>query len=288
MAWISIRPVDPARPGPFGQYLLPGVLAGAPPDAVTVLGAVWDNLACGAAAVRWDRAEIASLFVDPQVRGLGVGGRMVDLLLEEAARRGVEALDADYTLGGEELAAMDALCRRRGGNPLPLSRVYQADTGRFHHSPAVGCALSPGYRPHPSAVPFSRLPSEALDALEADGRIPPLLRPSASGDRMDPALSVAWLRDGRAGAYLLCGEAGPGGYALLAAWRGPDALAAAFLILLRAQLNRCYYRQGGDFLYSFSTLGGAAEALAKRIVGGRCNRYEEHTAALPAPVPSVE
>ena len=78
-------------PEPFAGYILPYVRKmiartdGAVP--CTVLGAIWNGLACAAAVVTWNEeervGELRSLFVDPKARGCGVAGRMLDLLLED-------------------------------------------------------------------------------------------------------------------------------------------------------------------------------------------------------------
>ena len=107
-------------PEPFAGYVLPYVrksLARLDADVdCTVIGAIWIGLACGAAVVVWDGpdGELRSFFIDPKARGCGVGGHLLDLLLEEGAWLGKDDLYINYILKDSELAAMDALVLRRG------------------------------------------------------------------------------------------------------------------------------------------------------------------------------
>ena len=76
-------------PEPFAGYVLPYVrkaISRTDEDTpCTVLGAMWNGLACAAAVVQWDEADgtLLSLFVDPKARGCGIAGKQLDLLLEE-------------------------------------------------------------------------------------------------------------------------------------------------------------------------------------------------------------
>ena len=284
MAQISFRLLDGTAPGPFGQYLLPqarrALAEGCP---YTLLGAVWDDRACGAAAVSWlgGDGELLSLFVDPAARRQGVAGHMLALLLEEGARRGQEHLTASYTLRGEELDAMDALFRRLGGAPEDVATTYMMDSTRFHRPP-VGAAFQPRFTPHPAAVPFSRLSPQALEALEGEA-VPPFLRPSAFRDRMDGGLSLAWMEGDRIISYLLGTVEEERTCVLLSAWRSPETPAASFLPLLLAWLNLCRYRMGGEFRCCLSAVSPQAQALVERIAGGDYEIYRERQVLLPIP-----
>ena len=88
-------------PEPFAGYVLPYVrkaVARQEDSPVTVLGAMWNGLACAAAVVQWDEADgtLLSFFVDPKARGCGVGSHLLDLLLEEGKRLGKDDLYVDY------------------------------------------------------------------------------------------------------------------------------------------------------------------------------------------------
>lgn len=284
MAQISFRLLDGTEPGPFGQYLLPQArraLAGGGPH--TLLGAVWDEQACGAAAVSWlgGDGELLSLFVDPAARRQGVAGHMLALLLEEGARRGQDYLAASYTLQGEELDAMDALFRRLGGAPEDVAPTYVLDSARFHRPP-VGAAFQPQFTPHPAAVPLSRLSPQALAALEGEA-VPPFLRPSAFRGRVDDGLSLAWLEGDTPSAFLLGRAEGADTCVLLAAWRHREAPAVPFLPLLLAWLNRCWYRMGGEFRCCLSAISPQAQALVERIAGDDYEIYRERQVLLPIP-----
>lgn len=182
-------------------------------------------------------------------------------------------------LNRQELAAMDRLVRRRGEVlPEESPPVYGMDSRRFHGHPLLGAAFRSGFRPVPAAVPFSRLDAGQLEALEAREDIPSFLRPSACRTRMEPALSVAWLADGAVAGYLLGDETGRRDFSLTAAWQ--ERPSTAFLHLLRAQLNLCFYRCGGDFRFFASPVNPRTERLLLRLTGGAYTRYEARAAAL--------
>lgn len=277
---LSIRRLSGQDITPFSQYLLPQALfqAREAADQADVLGAVWGRFACGAAAVLWrgDRGEVLSLFVDPAVRRKGVAARLLGQIHALALERGVERLAASYSLAGEDLAAMDALFRRAGGEPAFRAPVFGMDSARFHDAPLLSIAFRPSFRPHSAVRTFSQLTREQLAALAEEPGIPGNLTWEACQSRADPALSVAWLQDGRVSAYALGGASGPDSYALLASWRSPDAPAHSFLSLLRAQVNLFYYR-GGDFMYYTSALTENPVDLVELLTGGNYNLYEEHT-----------
>ena len=285
MALVSLRILPAGQPGVFEQYLLPQAcraLRGG--GEHTLLGAVWDTRACGAAAVRWEAGggELLSLYVDPQARGCGVAGHMVDQLLEQAGRRGIGRLYGSYVLQGEALAAMDALVRRRGGRPEYTAPVYSMDSACFHRS-ILGAAFRPGYVPARAVVPFSGLSRDALEQLEQAHTIPEALRPSALEGRLDPALSLAWMEGGQVAAYLLGTQQGEDSGVILAAWRGPLAPPISFLCLLRAQLHLFWYRLGGDFRCCLSAESTQGLILAECIGAGRYELYQEHSFSLAVP-----
>ncbi len=284
MARYSIRLLKKQELAVFSQYILPQtyreILRCAP--SWIVAGALRGRLACGAAAVRCsgDTAELASLFVDAQVRGEGIGGALLDQAMALAGERGCKELAGRYLLAGQELAAMDRLLRRRG-KVLSEEKppVYGMDSERYHGHSLLGVAFRYYYRPAASVVPLSRLSAEQLETLEARDEIPSFLRPSVCRDRMLPDLSVAWMSDGVPTGYLLGGAAGLRDFSLIAAWQ--ERPSTAFLHLLRAQLNLCYYRSGGDFRFFASPVNPRAERLLLRLTGGTYTRYEKHAAMLP-------
>ena len=284
MAQISFRVLTDRDLSPFLSYLLPG-----PADALRrgasgwlAAGAVWDRLACGAAAVhlQGEEAELASFFVDPQARGRNVGSRLMDRTLELVEAEGCRRVRLRYLLAGDDLAAMDRLVRRRGElTGHPGSFVYgMALEPYYREHPLIGPSFRPEFRPVPSVTPFSRLTGEQLAALEDREDIPTFLRPSSLRGKMDPELSVAWVEDGRIAAYLLGGSTEFRDASLQAAWQ--DGPPAAFLHLLRAQLNRFYYRFGGDFRLFIHPVTSHAEQLLQRLTEGRYTRYEERSGII--------
>lgn len=284
MPGLTVRPVSPEEEKHFEQYLLPQTVqeirrGGA---AYTVLGALAGTLACGAAAVRLTdgTAALESLFIDPLVRGQGLGGALTDLAVLTAREGGADCLTCDYVLDETDLTAMNAIFSRRGGAPRLLGPAYCVDMSAYREKRLIGAALRSSYRPSPNLVPFSQLTPEQLARLDARTDIPGYLRWQSCAARCDRELSLAWVRDGQVSAYILGGEAADGGYLLAAAWRGAEAPAASFPALLRGQLNRCWYQSGGSFLYYFSAVTAPAQALAGLLIQGHCRQYAQMSARI--------
>ena len=275
-------------PEPFAGYVLPYVRKkiARTGDAVscTVLGAIWNGLACAAAVVVWngDFGELSSLFVDPKARGFGIAGHLVDLLLEEAANRGMKALRFDYILKGEELAAMDALVARRGGtieNGAPVCGMLSDD---FLSSPLIGPALRPGWKRDDSIVLFSELTQPQLDLLETVPGLPDFLRPSAMGERLDPGLSVACLAEGKPVAFSLGFQCGDRMFCHSSSWRDKDAPKGSFRAVICTQVNQCWYRSGGSFVFFISPIHARSAAMAEWFTGGNYEPYTQREARIPA------
>ena len=92
---ITLCVFDPAKPGPYEQYILPHITAEMrlEPERFAALGAAWDRCAVGAAALTEDEddpgaAALASLFVDPQVRRRGIGTALLGASVKTAAAAG--------------------------------------------------------------------------------------------------------------------------------------------------------------------------------------------------------
>lgn len=292
MTIVSFRRLDVQNPGVFSQYLLPGALKGAGTAAgeFALFGAVWDQSACGAAAARFQngRGEILSLFVDPLARRQGVGTKLAELLLQESAERGAAELSGSYVLTGEALEGMDAFFASLGAEPEFWAPAFGMDSSLFRESRFFAKIFRPTFRPNAHIQPFSALSAGQLTALATRGDIPSYLLPSACANRLDPALSLAWVEDGRVTAYVLGGETGQNSYTLLAAWREAAAPSTCFFHLLYAQLNRCFYRCGGDFFYYLSAVTPETAALADRLTEGCYTLFEEHIVRLPLPGGSEE
>ena len=275
-------------PGPFAGYVLPFVrktiarLDGNTP--CTVIGAMWNGLACGAAVTVWDEegGELRSLFVDPKARGCGVAGHLIDLLLEEGARLGKSALSVDYILKDEELAAMDALVARRGGQCESGAPVCGMSSDDFLDSPLLGPALRPGWRRPESIVLFSDLTQQHLDALEQAEDLPEFLHPSAlQGERLDPDLSAAYLVDGKPVAFVLGFQSGDRMFCQSSIWRGPNAPEGCLRALICTQVNQCWYRSGGSFVFFISPINPRSAAIAEWFTGGNYEPYSQREALIP-------
>ena len=276
-------------PEPFAGYVLPYVrksLARLDADVdCTVIGAIWNGLACGAAVVVWDGldGELRSFFIDPKARGCGVGGHLLDLLLEEGARLGKDDLYVNYILKDSELAAMDALVLRRGGEFDSGAPVCGMASDDFLDSPLLGPALRPGWKRPEPVVLFSELPQQQLTALETAKGLPVFLRPSALGERLDPALSAAWLSDGKPVAFVLGFQSGDRMFCQSSIWRGPEAPEGSFRALICTQVNQCWYRSGGSFVFFISPINPRSAAMAEWFTGGNYEPYSQREAVIPIP-----
>ena len=282
---------DAARPGPYEQYLLPHIAAQArwDPERYAALGAVWNGCAAGAAAVSLEEdnpreAVLESLYVDPLARGRGIGTELARLAAQEALQRGAETLSLSYTLRGAELDAMDRIVRGLGGEPRFHANVYTLESAKFHDSPVFGWTLTSSFHPAPNVKRFRDLTQAQIQRLNENEEIPDYLRPEARKDVMDPALSLAWVEDGAVSGFLLTSRGGPDSYAAVSGWRSDSAPGDAYVHLLMACANLCYYETGGDFLYHLSPITDRSEAMVRAYVGELCSRLEEHRAELWLPV----
>ena len=276
-------------PAPFAGYILPYVrkMIAREEDAqeCTVLGAMWNGLACAAAVVVWDEDEgsLLSMFVDPKARGCGVAGHMLDLLLAEGARLGKEALNIQYILKDEELAAMDALVAARDGTLETGAPVCGMLSDDFLDSPLLGPALRPGWKRDESIRLFSELTPQQLETLEAAEGLPDFLTPSSLGERLDPALSAVWLADGAPAAFVLGFQSGERMFCQSAIWRGPQAPEGSFRALICTQVNQCWYRSGGSFVFFISPINPRSAAMAEWFTGGNYEPYTQREAIISIP-----
>ncbi len=283
---ITLCVFDPAKPGPYEQYILPHISLEMQqePERFASLGAAWNNCAVGAAVLTEDRddpgaAVLASLFVDPQVRRRGVGTALLSASVKTAVMAGAERLTLFYTLTGEELEAMDRAVRALGGKPEFRLPVYTMDSTDFHASRLLGRAFRPDYRMPENVVRFLDLSPEQLEALHADPEAP------WYSPGMQPELSLAFLKDGNVTGFWLGCMSSPGNYAVQGIWSSHAAPFNTFNALLAAHVNLCYSHAGGDFLYHCSTGAEFAERILRTYTGGKYLRLEQHRAVL---VPDVE
>ena len=287
MVNVSICRLGRTIPEPFAGYVLPYVrkaLARMDENTeYTVLGAMWNGLACAAAVVQWDDedGDLMSFFVDPKARGCGVAGHLLDLLLEEGKRLGKEYLFMNYILRGDELAAMDALVSSRHGDLETGAPVCGMSSDDFLDSPLLGPALHPGWRRPGSVALFSELTQEQLDLLETAEGLPRGLRPSAVGEKLDPNLSAAWLVDGKPVAFALGFESSERLFCQSSIWRGPDAPEGSFRALICTQVNQCWYRSGGSFVFFISPINPHSAAMAEWFTGGNYEPYTQREALIP-------
>ena len=286
---VSFCRLGRTLPAPFAGYVLPYVrreLARAKTDsAFTVLGAMWNGLACGAAVAEWgaDAGELRSFFVDPKARGCGVAGHLLDLLLTEGARLGARTLYFNYILKDDELAAMDALVRARSGVCETGAPVCGMRSDDFQSSPLLGPALRADWQRQKEIVLFSELTQRQRALLETGNTLPDFLRPSALGERLDGALSCAWLEDGKPVAFALGFQSGERMFCQSSIWRGPNAPKGSFRALICTQVNQCWYRSGGSFVFFVSPINPRAAAMAEWFTGGNYEPYSQREAEIPIP-----
>ncbi len=244
---VNIRVLDRRELPGFRPYLLPETAAALERQdpAVAALGAVTGRSSCGAVAVRQrpdGMMDVTDLFVDAAVRRQGVGGQLLDALLQWVDTPGLGGLAADFVLREDELTAMEGLLASRGFYPAGTrSQVFAVPSSQFHVDQRLGHCFTPGYRTPPGVVPLAEAPEAALTELEETEDLPDYLRWSRLREKILPDLSVVLLREGRAEAYLLAGENELDGYILRAAASRRGAPPTAFLSLLKELLNRCYY-----------------------------------------------
>ncbi len=292
MVNVSFCRLDRNLSEPFAGYVLPFVrkrLARADDNlSYTILGAIWNGLACATAVVVWDEdgdGLLLSLFVDPKARGCGIAGRLIDLLAEDGSRRGAKFLYGNYILKEEELAAMDALFLRRGASLENGTPVCGMESDSFLESPLLGPALRPGWKRDESVVLFSELTPGQLDMLEQAEKLPGFLRPSALGERLDPHLSAAWLADGKPVAFVSGFQSGDRMFCQSSIWRGPYAPEGSFRALICTQVNQCWYRSGGSFVFFISPINPRSAAMAEWFTGGNYEPYGQRDVLLPIAKP---
>ncbi len=287
MVNVSFCRLGRLLPESFAGYVLPYVrreLAAADDiSAFTVLGAMWNGFACGAAVAEWggDGGTLHSLFVDPKARSCGIAGRMLGLILEEGARRGKRSLYLNYVLKDDDLASVDALVRSFGGTPETGAPVCGMRSNDFLDSPLIGPALRPGWQRPKQVALFSELTQPQLALLEEERTLPDFLRPSRLGERVDGALSCVWLENGVPAAFALGFQSGERMFCLSSSWRGPAAPEGSFRALVGTQVNQCWYRCGGDFSFFISPINPRSAAMAEWFTGGNYEPYTQREAIIP-------
>ena len=274
-------------PEPFAGYVLPYVrkaIAETDGDTpCTVLGAMWNGLACAAAVVQWDEMDgtLLSLFVDPKARGCGIAGKMLEYIVEEGRRLEKEYLFMDYILKDEELAAMDALVDRFGGDCESGAPVCGMSSEDFLDHPLLGPALHPGWQRPKNVLLFSELSPRQLEALGSLRDLPVFLNPAYLGDRVDPDLSALWLEGDKPVAFALGFQSGDRMFCQSSIWRSKEAPEGSFRALICTQVNQCWYRSGGDFVFFISPINPRSAAMAEWFTGGNYEPYTQREAMIP-------
>ena len=191
----SIRTLDREELPGFQPYLLPDTARSLErrEKDVLALGLVLGHNACAAAAARLsgESAELTDLFVDEIVRHRGMGGLLLERLMERLAAEGVSRLSASYVLRGEELAAMGRLMFSCGFSaPWRRSRVFRTHSEGFHQDPRLGAASPPNTVRRRMCAPCRRLRRKRWRS-SGEGRIFPTTSPPRPF-RGGPCLSCVW------------------------------------------------------------------------------------------------
>lgn len=273
----------------FSQYLLPNAAMQAARGGkrLVILGAVFQNLACGAAALRLpdpldggSAADLLSLFVDPMIRRRGTGTRLLNLAVEKARDAGADWLDASYTAEGEDVQILHRMFRKLGADPESNYSSYSFDSSHFHGTRLLRNIWSCRFRPPQQIVQFSDLNMEQIRSIEADPELPANLMPGRMR-AMDPTMSLAWVNaDGTVSGFILGCMSSPGNYANLSTWCTGGAPFGCFYYLLKAQLQRCFYHSGGDFIYHVCSTSAYMDALAEGYSGGKFKKMQLYSVRI--------
>lgn len=285
---ISFRIVEDQEFPVFRQYLLPDAarLAVGGKQDILVLGAVCGASACGAAAILFEEqedetlvAELISLFLDPLVRGQGVGTEFLSCCLKAAEESGADIFYAQYVAEPETMEALDALFRHFGAEPVFHLPIYELDTRRFHEVRLIKGAFAPDYRRPAHIVPFTELTPEQLAALEADPELAWYVDPEKRLN-MRPDLSLAYLVDGEVCGFWLGSMTAMDRFSVQGVWHNSKVPPSCFHELIHAHLNLCWYYGGGDFLYYVSPAVEFADKLIQKYSGGDYRRMDEHSVTI--------
>lgn len=285
MSSYSLRPLTTEELPAFSQYLLPRAAQAlaAGEENLHAFGLVTGRCSAGAvcASAGPDGAVLTSLFVDPALRRQGAGGALLDRAAESCRAAGARTLRASYTLSGGDLTAMDRLFARRGAAmDTESEETFRMDSAAFHDMPLIRGALRPDFRPAPAVRRFCDLTREQLDVLAADPEVPAFLSPQAYAGQADPALSLAFVENGRVTAYTLACDSPDNGCVQLSTVRTSASSPVSILALVRGLVNLMYYRHGGDFPFYTSTVSPESRALVERLAAGRYTLYGNHSAVL--------
>ena len=273
---ITLRRLDAALLPAFLPYLIPqaaqGVAAGR--EDIIALGAVTgEGKTCGAVAGELYRGVLTvfSLYVDPAVRGQGIGTLLLRSLLSSCPDARPAAAWIQPT---GDFDRMDAFLQARGFAPARRDNsVYRLHTADLRRVPVVRRAFSPSFQPDGNIVPLSDLTPGDREDLGRDPSIDPRLRLDSLMDQLTPDLSACYRYGGRIAAYLLCCVSGPGEVSILAAVARPGAHPAAFLQLTTAAIHRGLALFGGDFVCWLDPITQEVEDLAQELSGGTCQRW---------------
>ena len=273
---VTTRRLDAALLPAFLPYLNPLASEGLREgwEEILAVGAVADGgKTGGAAAVALDGGVLTlfSLYVVPAVRGQGIGTRLLDALWAccPEARPA-----ASWIQPVEDFDRMDAFLQARGFAPARRDRgVYCLHTTDLRRVPVVRRAFSPTFQPDGNIVPLAQLTPGEREDLGTDPGIDPRLRLDSLMDQAAPQLSFGYRYRGRIAAYLLCAVSDPGEVSILAAVARPGAHPAAFLQLVTAAIHQGLALFGDDFVCWLDPITQQAEALARELSGGTCQRW---------------
>ena len=178
---------------------------------------------------------------------------------------------------------MDAFIRARGGDFETAAPVCGMRSEDFLDSPLVGPALHAGWKRPDQIALYSELNQEQLDAVNYAAGLPLYLRPNNLDERVDPALSAVWLENGKPAAFVMGFQSGDNMFCQSSVWRGSEAPEGSFRALVCAQINQCWYRSGGSFVFFISPINPRSAAMAEWFTGGNYDPYTQREAFIPIP-----
>ena len=156
-------------------------------------------------------AELLSVAVRPSWRGQGVAGRLLAALEEELLKRGCDSLQATYIAGQPSTAAVERLLARRGfAAPQPRMLVCRSEIPLLHQAPYVSRRVP---RRAGEVVLWSSLGTAERNALRDEQAREPVfaswVTPFEDEDRIEPASSLALIRDGVIQGFMITHRVAP-------------------------------------------------------------------------------
>ncbi len=273
---FSLRSITKELLPAFIPYLLPQAVQSIEEVGVLALGAVTGSKTCGAIAAHAEDGELTifSLFVDKQVRHMGVATMLLDALLNAASCKSVSAR---WILPEDDFAAVESFFISRGFSRAERGdQIYRLLSRDFRNAPSLRSAFLPGYHPDGNIVPVSEFTNEEIRELLSDGSIPSFLRLDClSSAELSSPLCLGYRYENRISAYVICSISDGNSVAMRAALSREGAPPAVFHLLTAAAIRQAIARLGEDFYVFLSPVTVPALRLTKQLSGGKYDIWRE-------------